>query len=167
MKKLLIILVSLASAYPSYGFASQAADQTSGDLPVSADAVFIPNYFSFGTHIDEAILQKVGCKYSIPDAVTASRLLKLLSNARGMPGTPLEYEKRFEVRNKIVFHFRDKKDMAVEFSQEATNQPYVTANWDNQVMRLQKDVVNESHGIVREGGFEQINKKATAPCNAL
>lgn len=166
MKKLLIILVSLASVYPSYSFASQEDDQPSGDLPVSADAVFIPNYFSFGTHIDEAILQKVGCKYSIPDAVTASRLMKLLGDARGMPGTPLEYERRFEVRNKIVFHFRD-KDMSVEFSQEFTNQPYVTANWDNQVMRLKMDVVNESHRIVREGGFEQINKKATAPCDAL
>lgn len=134
---------------------------------MSADAAFIPKYLSFGTHIDNATLQKIGCKYSIPDAVTASRLLKLLGDARGMPGTPLEYERRFEVRNKVVFHFRDKKDMSVEFSQEFTNQPYVTANWDNQIIQLQKDVVKESRRIVMEGGFEQINKKASAPCDAL
>jgi hypothetical protein len=157
MKKILFSLLAL-------NLVCSAAGQ---DIPVSADAAFIPKNLAYITHIDDAILQKIGCKYAITESATASQLLTLLSAARSAPPDASAAQPRFEVRNKIVFHFQDRNDISVEFSQKFLNQSYLQANWNAEPILLRNEVVEEVRAMVNRGGFVQLNKNASASCDAL
>jgi hypothetical protein len=154
---MIFVLLTLNWLYP-------AAAQ---DVPVSADAAFVPRYLTYITHIDDAILQKIGCKYRIIDSATANQLLTLLNAARDVPQDSLNPKQQFEVRNKIVFHFQDKKDLSVEFSQKFLNQSYLNANWNAQPILLRTEAVDDVRGLINRGGFVQINKNASGSCDVL
>ncbi|WP_156369497.1 hypothetical protein [Duganella sp. Leaf126] len=167
MKNLLFSLFTVASLLPLASFADPNMDTGKLDNPVSADAAFIPARLLFGTHINDAILQKIGCKYFIDGPDKSFQLLKILLTARDLPQDQLISRKKFEVRNKIIFHFKNSEDVSVEFGQKFLNQPYVNATWNTQPILLRDEVVAEIREVIKGGKFAQINEHASSPCDLL
>lgn len=126
---------------------------------------FVGTGLSFGTQITSAILQKIGCTYAISNSETSSKLLKSAGTARDISQADVEPKQTFEVRNRIVFHFRNTDDISVEFSQKFLNQPYLKGNWNSEPVHLRNDIVEEVQAAVKESGAKQLNKDAPKSCD--
>ena len=164
MKILLAILLSTACIYSPCKAGEDSSSVESTRLPVAADVTFVGTGLSFGTQITAAILQKIGCTYSISDSETSSKLLKLVGAARDISQANVDPKQKFEVRNRIVFHFQNTDDISVEFSQKFLNQSYLKGNWNSEPVHLRNDLVEEVHAAVKESGAEQLNKDAPKSC---
>ncbi|MEV4782604.1 hypothetical protein [Burkholderia sp. LMU1-1-1.1] len=164
MKRLLPLLLAVTCIYSPCNAAEDSSPVESARLPVAADVTFVGTGLSFGTQITAAILQKIGCTYAIRDSETSSKLLKLVSAARDISQADVDSRQKFEVRNKIVFHFKDTNDISVEFSQKFLNQSYLKGNWNSTPVHLRNDLVEEVHATVKESAAQQLNKDAPKSC---
>ncbi|MYN16396.1 hypothetical protein GTP81_06485 [Rugamonas sp. FT107W] len=160
MNKSFIPALAVAFLSPLYCAAAQNA-------PVAVDVSFIANGVSFGTHISDAILQKIGCKYTFRDPEIASKLLKLAGEARDMPQDAIDPKQTFEVRNKIVFHFQGADDLSVKFGQKYINQSYLDGSWNAEPVHLKNDLIEKVRETIRNAGGEQANKNASGSCEGV
>ncbi|MYM38003.1 hypothetical protein [Duganella qianjiadongensis] len=166
MKKIITLMLAAFSFAP-WCSATEQERTGASDAPVAVEVFFIPNGLSFGVHINEAILQQIGCTYIIEDLATSSTLLKLISDARDYPQSSVDMKEKFETRNKLVFHFQNRKDVSVTFSQKYSNQTYIDANWNSEPIHLNGNVIEKIRSLLKEKRIEQINKNASKNCSAI
>lgn len=158
MKNLSIPALALALLSPFHCSAEQGA------APASVDIIFVANGVAFGTRIDDAILEKIGCAYTFRDTETFSKLLKLAEAARDVPQDANDPRPNFEVRNKLLFHFQEDPDISVRFGQKYLNQSYLDGSWNSVPMHLQNDLVEQVRATIRKAGGTQANKNASGSC---
>lgn len=134
------------------------------DQPISAMVIWTPYIFSFGTHIDNAVLEKIGCRYEVDNPSVASELLKLVNDAKELPYVQTEASPRFEVRNKVLIRFRKGSEISVEFGQR-TPRPYLDGTWNAASVHFKKDLVEKVHQVVLATGAKQGNENGPVNCN--
>lgn len=164
-KSLISALAALCLS--SFSVGVTAAVNDGQESPVAVDIVFVPDGLAFGTHINDAVLRKIGCTYLVQDPVISSTLLKLAVWARDLPQDSVNPKQKFETRNKLVFHFQNKDDLSVTFSQKYSNQTYLEATWNSAPIHLNIDLTEKIRAIVRGTRVEQSNKNAPASCDEV
>lgn len=164
MKRLFPVFLAVSFIFSPCNAEEDSFPLESTRLPVAADVTFVGTGLSFGTQITAAILQKIGCTYAISDPETSAKLLRLVSAASDISQADVDSGQKFEVRNKIVFHFKDSNDISVEFSQKFLNQSYLKGNWNSTPVHLRNDLVEQVHSTVKESAAPQLNKDAPKSC---
>lgn len=165
MKKTALTFFLSASLSAPYASATDATPQSNIETPVSADITITPYVFSFVTRIDDAILQKVGCRYLTSSPALAGRLLELVSVARDATEPQVSSPPSFEIRNKIVIHFPSSRDITVTFGQQFLTLAYLEGTWNTMPTRFQGSLVNKVHELVKQAHLEQTNKSAPESCD--
>jgi hypothetical protein len=132
---------------------------------LSAEITITPYVFSFGTHIDELILERVGCKYAAESPDVASRFFDLVASARDTSDQAVAARRNFEARNRIVFHFFDQSSIAVYFDQKFINVPYVDGSWNDAPMLFDGRLVTKVHDLIEKEGLRQRSGNISVSCS--
>lgn len=158
MKNLSIPALALALLSPFHCSADE------GEAPRAVDVFFVADGVSFGTRIDDIILEKIGCTYKFGDTGTASKLLKLMEAARDVPQDASDLKTKFEVRYKFLFHFQSGASISIRFGQKYLNQSYLDGSWNSVPIHLRTGLAEQVRATIRNAGGAQTNQNASGSC---
>lgn len=166
MKRKIFSLVLLSALI------SARADADSGQIgvaqvkPSSVEILFVPNGYSYITHINAENLKKIGCQYMLSDAVAASDLLALASNARQKATNPDQPILHFETRNLLIFHIQHEKDIVISYSKEFSNLSHLMGSWDGEPVQLRIGLLGQVRDVIDRANLRQLNDKAPQSCGS-
>ena len=146
--------------------ASSEENSNAQTKPSSVEIFFVPDGLSYITRIDEGVLKKIGCQYILSDATISNNLLIYLTNARENIAEKIHSITDFEKRNMLVFHFENKKDLVVSYSQKFSNLSYLRGSWNGEPVQLRVGLSGQVGGVIDHEKLRQLNDKAPQYCGS-